>query len=125
MATRYIIRKRSRYHLVLIEIVGLSIYGAYWFCKRYGWDWIVGIAIFLAFMLSVSALFFWFRFFRYLFAVAFSFCWGTLAYGLASEFSKSELSLWVAFLLIFLLSLTAHRSYFNFTKNSERIDYME
>ncbi len=119
---RYIVTQRSRYPLFFIETAGISIFSAYWLCKRYSWDWIVGVAIFFACIIIIGALFFRFRIFRYIFSIAFSLFWGFLAFTFASSASKSDFSHWIAFILVFIISLSIHRSYFYIETDSERIN---
>lgn len=118
---RYIVTQRNRYPLVLIETAGISIFSAYWLCKRYGWDWIIGIAIFIVCIAVIGAMFFRFRVFRYFFSIAFSLFWGFLAFVFASSASKSDFSHWIAFILVFVISIFIHRSYFYIETDSERI----
>jgi uncharacterized membrane protein len=73
-------------------------------------------------MALIGFLFFYFRIFRYIFSVVFSLAWGFIAYAFAMSASKSDLSHWVAFIMVFVISLLIHRSYFSFETNSERID---
>jgi hypothetical protein len=121
--TRYTVTQRSRYPLVFIEIAGISVFSAYWLCKQYCWDWVMGIAIFLTCIVAIGMLFFRFRIFRYIFSIVFSLAWGFLAFIFASSASKSNLSHWIALILVFILSLFIHRSYFYIETNSKRIDF--
>jgi hypothetical protein len=120
---RYTITQRSRYPLVFIEIAGISIFSAYWLCKYYGWDWIIGIAIFVTCIVVIGMLFFRFRIFRYIFSIVFSLFWGFLAFMLASSATKSDLSHWIALTFVFIISLFIHRSYFYIETDSERMDF--
>lgn len=119
---KYIVTQRSRYPLVFIETAGISIFSAYWLCKHYNWDWIVGVAIFFVCIVLIGALFFTFRIFRYIFSIAFSLFWGFLAFTFASSASKSDFSHWIAFILVFIISLFIHRSYFYIETDSDRIN---
>ena len=126
MATRYIItEKRSKYPLVFVEIsVGCAIL-SYWLCKQFTWDWLLGIVIFFVASSLIGVLFFRVRIFRYIFAILFSLFWGFLGYVFSTEVTKSAFTPWIVMLIVFMLSLISHRSYFNFEKNAERVTFRE
>jgi hypothetical protein len=125
MAAKYIISKRSKFSLVGIEIATVSVFSSYWLCKRFDWDWIIGITIFLGSNLLIGLLFFRVQLFRYVLSILFSFFWGFLAYTFSTEITKSTASPWVALGVVFLISLALHRSYFDFEKNARRIEYKD
>jgi hypothetical protein len=125
MAAKYIISKRNRFSLAGIEMVTISIFSSYWLCKRFDWDWIIGIVVFLGSNLLIGWLFFRVRLFRYILSVLFSFFWGFLAYSFSTEVTKSPISPWIALGVAFLISLALHRSYFDFERNANRIEYRD
>lgn len=125
MGAKYIIHRRGRSKLVGLEILGISVFAAYYACKQFNWEWIAGLAITLVISVAIGFLFFRFRIFRYVFAILFSLAWGALAFGFASLISRSDFSMCVAFILIALISLFAHKKYFRFKRDAERIDIEE
>lgn len=120
---RYIVtvEQRSKYPLIVIEIIGISMFLTYWLCKHYNWDWIVGIVVLLASIFAIMALFFGFRIFRYIFSIAFSLFWGFLAFAFASSVSKSDLSHWIALIFVFFISLLIHYGYFHSQTDTDKL----
>ncbi|HEY8781900.1 MAG TPA: hypothetical protein VIM16_09815 [Mucilaginibacter sp.] len=125
MAEKYIISKRNRFSLAGIEMVTVSIFSSYWLCKRFDWDWLIGVAVFFASNLLIGWLFFRVRLFRYILSILFSFFWGFLAYTFSTGITESTVSLWIALVVVFLISLALHWSYFDFERNASRIEYRD
>ncbi|SMC88481.1 hypothetical protein SAMN04488524_3195 [Pedobacter africanus] len=123
MVQKVILHRRSKAPLVVIETLFSSGFLAYWLFKKYEFDWLLGVVIFIASFLLTAFLFFNIRIFRYIYSILFSLGWGFLGYIFASSVTKSDLTAWVVLAAVFVLSLLVHKSYFSFETNAERIDY--
>lgn len=123
MAEKIIIRKKTHLPLVVLEMLLLAGILAYWLCKKYDLDWILGLLIFLATIFVNSFLFFRIRVFRYIFAIIFSLGWGFLGFGFAMSVTKSTVTPWLLFTVVFAVSLLLHKSYFSFESNARVVDY--
>lgn len=123
--TNKIIVTRRRTPLAVIEILITSIGLSTWLSRKYHWDWVTGVLLFLGTAALISFLFFRIRIFRYIISILFSLIWALFAYTFISGFTKSTVISWIATGVVFVICLVAHKSYFAFERDAIRVDYRE
>jgi len=119
MPTKFEIRPKGRITLVGIEIILTSILSAIALDKKYGWDTFTTIIVSIIIALFITALFFNWRIFRYLFSVIFSLAWGFIAYMIAENFGAPSITCWITVVLAAVIALSLHIDYFRFEKNPD------
>lgn len=123
MREKIIIYRRNQSLLVKLEMLLLSAFSSYWLCKKFDLDWILGGLIFLGSIFIIGLLFFRIRVFRYVFAIIFSLAWGALGFAFATVVTKSTITPWILFAVVFGFSLVVHRSHLRFETSDEVIRY--
>lgn len=110
------IRPKYRLTLVILEMIGICVFGAYMMTQNYKWDTFTGVIAAVVIFMILAFLFFRVRIFRYIFSIAFSLCWAIAAYNLTESFTDARATRWIAAAIVFLISAFLHKDYFDFER---------
>jgi hypothetical protein len=124
MRENFIIERKG-IPLFTIEAIITSLTLAVLVCRKYHWDWIIGLVVFFGVSMLIGMLFHRVRILRYAMSILFSLFWALLAYSFATGFTKSTISPWLAAGVIFIISLLSHKRYFRFERTANRVTYRE
>jgi ABC-type polysaccharide/polyol phosphate export permease len=122
MPENFIITRRG-VSLYTIETALTSLILAIWLCRKYHWDWIIGVLLFFGVSFLIGILFFRVRLFRYIMSILFSLFWALLAYSFATAATKSTVSPLLAAGVIFVIGILSHKRYFRFESTANRVEY--
>ncbi len=111
--------------LVVIEMMIASLGVSVWLCKKYAWDWIIGIVLFFSIIFLLGVLFFRIRIFRYIISILFSLFWALLAYSFATGLTKSHVSPWLLAGFVFIVGILLHKGYYKLEREATRVEYRE
>ena len=124
MANYFIFTKRRK-SFVAFEMVIASLTISIWLCKKFKWDWVTGVSVGIGTLILLGWLFFGVRIFRYIISILFSLIWAFLGFMVEKSLTRSSIAHWLLMVLVFIISMLAHKDYFDFERKATQIEYEE